>query len=92
MPNDTQEGWTRLTARYQSTTAGGFDSYERYWNTIDRVAVSNATASPPGTVVATITYTFTDDRVVADRTSFRLVRDGGILKIDSHAVVASREL
>lgn len=89
LPANTDEAWTRLTPRYQSTTAGGRQGYETYWNSVRRVTVAAATGSPPGTVEATLTYSYRDGRVIDERTSFTLVRQDGILKIDDTSVLSS---
>ena len=41
-----------------------------------------SSASPPGTVTATVTYDFDDGRVFVERTAYRLVPEDGELKID----------
>jgi serine/threonine protein kinase len=89
LPKRTDEAWARLTSSYQATHAGGWDAYQTFWDSIDKVDVSGATANPPGSVAAMITYTYQDGRVVAERTVFGLVRQGGVLKIDSTSVLSS---
>jgi len=54
-----------------------------------RVTVSNVTASPPGAARATVTYYYKSGRVVDEDTEFGLVRQDGILKIDSTSVLSS---
>lgn len=78
-----------MTARYQHERAGGRGSYKRFWAAIDSVDVGGVSANPPTSVTATITYSFSDGRVVDERTAFELVRDGGILKIDASSVLSS---
>jgi len=90
LPGNTDAGWSRLTPRYQTTTARNRQTYQAFWDAVQRVAVSDATGSPPGAVRATITYSFKDGRMVQEVTSFGLVSDGGNLKIDSSSVVSSR--
>ena len=82
-------GGRRLTPRYQRTTARSRDTYGSFWGAVDRVPVSDVTASAPGTVTATITYDYDDGRVFVERTSYRLVRDDGVLKIDRSRVLSS---
>jgi serine/threonine protein kinase len=90
VPGDTNTGWRLLTPSYQQGTAGGRGTYERWWNSIDRVDVSNATGSPPGTATATLTYHFKDGRVSTERTQFGMVNQGGTLKINSSQVLSSQ--
>ena len=54
------------------------------------VEVLQATGSAPGSVVATLRYAFTDGRRYEEKTSYSLVDDGGVLKIDRSSVLSSR--
>ena len=47
--------------------------------------MSDVTGSPPGTVVATVNYTYKDGRKVSEGTTFGLVSEDGILKINSQS-------
>jgi hypothetical protein len=89
LPGNTDQGWSRLTASYQANTAGGRQSYQNFWAAIDRVSAGNVTGAAPRSAEATITYHYKSGRVVTERTSFGLVRQDGILKIDSSAVLSS---
>jgi hypothetical protein len=51
--------------------------------------VSDVSASPPGSVTATITYDYEDGRRFVERTAYRLVREVGRLKIDRSTVLSS---
>ena len=53
--------------------------------------MSDLTASAPGSVTATLTYEYADGRVFVERTSYRLVEEDGILKIDRSTVLSSVE-
>ncbi|GGK79761.1 serine/threonine-protein kinase [Ornithinimicrobium pekingense] len=90
MPGGRAQAWDRMTADYQTNHAGGFEAYDRFWSAISDVAVSDVEATPPDRVVATLTYTFTDGRVDVERTAYRLVDDGGTLKIAASEVLSSR--
>ena len=90
MPGNRQEAWDRMTADYQTNHAGGFASYDSFWSEITDVAVSDVEATPPESVVATLTYVFADGRVAVERTAYRLVDDGGVLKIAASEVLSSR--
>jgi hypothetical protein len=89
LPANRDTGWERLTARYQRTTALDRGYYDSFWRSVERVQLSDVTASAPDSVVATLTYHFTDGRVVVERTSYRLVPQGGVLKIDRSTVLSS---
>lgn len=90
LPGNTDGGWARLTQRYQATTAKDRQTYQAFWDAVQRVAVSNTTGLPPSTVETSLTYFFKDGRVTQERTSFGMVSDGGLLKIDSSKVLSSR--
>jgi hypothetical protein len=92
LPGDTDAGWALLTPRYRTTTAGGRQTYERFWAAIDRVRASAVDASPPSSVVATLRYDYKDGRTYLERTDFTLVPEGGRLKIDRSFVLSSRQL
>jgi eukaryotic-like serine/threonine-protein kinase len=89
LPDDLEAGWARLTPRYQRTTARNRATYESFWGAIDRVSVSDVTASAPGSVTATVTYEYADGRDFVERTSYRLLRQDGRLKIDRSSVLSS---
>jgi serine/threonine protein kinase len=82
IPDDLDAGWTHLTPHFQKTRAKGRESYDTYWRSVRRVDVSNAIGRSPDTVSATLTYHFTNGRVVTQRNTFRFVRQHGVLKID----------
>jgi serine/threonine protein kinase len=89
MPKNTDGAWPRMTARYQSGHAGGRQAYERFWADVDRVSVSGVRGTAPAAAQATVTYHYRDGRVVVERTSYRLVQEDGILKIDDSSVLSS---
>ncbi len=89
VPDDTDKAWPLLTARYQSGTAGGRGSYEDFWDGIEEVSVRQVRGTPPGDAEAVVTYTYDDDRVVRERTAYRLVEQDGVLKIDGSTVLSS---
>ncbi len=90
MPGNTDAGWARLTPSFQSGTARDREYYNSFWGGVERVVATDVTGIPPDSVQATITYYFTDGRVSVERTAYRLVRDGGVLKIDSSSVLSSQ--
>jgi serine/threonine protein kinase len=90
LPGNTDQAWSRLTARYQASPAGGRQSYQNFWDAIDRVSASNVSGSAPRSAEATITYHYKNGRVVTEQTSYGLVREDGIMKIDSSTVLGSR--
>lgn len=83
IPGNLDEGWRRLTPRFQVTRAQGRQSYDDYWNTVAQVDVENAVGQPPSGVSATLTYHYKDGRVVTEPTQFRVVRRNGMLQIDA---------
>ena len=89
VPDNTDQAWTRLTAGYQRAPSGGRQAYQRFWDEVDRVSVSGVEAAPPSRVEASVTYRRSGGRVATERTSFRLVREDGILKIAGSSVLSS---
>ena len=74
LPGDRDAGWellTRALPEHHGTQPG---TYDVLLGSVDGVRVSDVTASPPGSVTATVTYHFDDGRVFVERTSYRLVR------------------
>ena len=90
MPEQTDQAWRRLTPSYRRFPAGGRQGFERFWSAVDRVSVRDAVGRPPDEAEATIVYTFTDGRVVTERTAYGLVVDDGVLKINTSRVISSR--
>jgi eukaryotic-like serine/threonine-protein kinase len=89
MPRNTDAGWPRMTASYQTNHAGGREAYERFWDAINKITVADVRGIPPSSAQATITYYFKDGRVVRERTAYGLVNDEGRLKINSTTVLSS---
>ena len=85
LPGDTDRAWKLLTEDYQRSPSGGRQGYEGFWDEVDRVSVSKVEATSSSQVEATVTYR-RGDSVDVERTSFRLVRDDGILKIAQSSV------
>jgi serine/threonine protein kinase len=89
MPSNTDAAWPRMTSWYQTNHAGGRQAYQRFWDAIDRVSVTDVSGIPPSSARATITYYFKDGRVVRERTAYGLVNEGGRLKISRTTVISS---
>ncbi|QUQ65120.1 serine/threonine protein kinase [Kutzneria sp. CA-103260] len=86
MPSDLTDGWNHMTADYQQNHAGGMAGYQSFWGGVASVQVTDVTATPPGTVVATITYHKKDGSTPVERTTFGMVQQDGIWKIASSSV------
>jgi hypothetical protein len=86
MPDNLQEGWTRLTPSYQRLTSHGFDGYRKFWRQYRHVSVSNVTGQTPDTAQAIVTYVRKNGSRKADHTTFQLVLGGGQLKINRSTV------
>ncbi len=89
IPADTDRAWNLLTDGYKASHTSSRQGYEGFWATIDRVETSNVSASPPDRSEATLTYHYKDGRVVVEQTSFKLVDEGGTLKIADSAIISS---
>ena len=81
-----------MTADYQENHAGGRSGYEAFWSQVDQVAIADVTATAPDRAQAALTYYFRDGRVVQEVTSYRLVDEGGLLKIAETEVLSSTQL
>jgi len=91
LPADTDAGWALLTERYRRTTARNRATYDAFWRSIEQVSVTDAEGSASGSVTATITYAFTDGRTFVERTSYQLVSEDAVLKIDRSTVLSSSQ-
>jgi serine/threonine protein kinase len=90
MPDNLPAAWELLTADYQQNHAGGFAGYEDFWNLVQRVTVSGVTLQQGDAVDATVEYVFKDGRVVEEQTSYGLVNENDVWKIDSSTVRSSQ--
>jgi hypothetical protein len=90
VPGNLPAAWDRLTANYQQNHAGGYTGYQNFWNPVHRVTASDVSATQGNMVDATIDYFFKDGRVVEERTSYRLVAENGLWRIDSSTVSSSQ--
>lgn len=91
MPGDLDSAWNMMTEDYQVNHVGGRDAYEAFWGEITEVAIADVTATGSD-AQATLTYTFADGRVVREVTAYRLVDEGGELKIAASEVLSSTQL
>jgi hypothetical protein len=89
VPDNLPAAWERLTADYQQNHAGGFARYQDFWNLVQRVTVSDVTVQQGDAVEATVEYLFKDGRDVEERTSYGLLAENGVWKIDSSTVRSS---
>lgn len=88
VPDNLSAAWGHMTSAYQQNHAGGRSGYERFWQPVARVSVSDASASPPDTVTATVHYFYRSGNVVVERTRFGLVQQDGIWKIATSSVLS----
>ncbi|WP_173923091.1 serine/threonine-protein kinase [Agromyces sp. Marseille-P2726] len=92
LPSDLDSAWPMMTADYQVNHVGGRDAYGAFWGEVAQVEIADVTPSPPDAAQATLTYHFTDGSVVQEVTAYRLVDEGGVLKIAATEVLSSVEL
>ncbi|HZE00337.1 MAG TPA: serine/threonine-protein kinase [Pseudonocardiaceae bacterium] len=90
VPGNLPAAWNRLTTNYQQSHAGGFTGYQNFWSPVQRVTVVDVSAKQGDTVDATIDYFFNDGKVIEEQTSYGLVTEDGLWKIDSSTVHSSR--
>jgi hypothetical protein len=86
VPGNLDEAFGLLTTDYQTRVAGGRQAYQRFWDAYSAATATDVTGSPPSTVTATVAYTTKGGQVVRERTTFGLVEEGGVLKINSSTV------
>ena len=89
LPRNTEAAWPGMTDSYQRNHAGGRQAYQRFWDAISKITVTNVKGSPPGSAQVTITYYFKDGRVIRELTAYGLINDNGRLKINSSTVLSS---
>jgi serine/threonine protein kinase len=89
VPRNLDQAWPLMTAEYQTQHAGGRAAYQRFWGGFSAVSATQVTGSSPSTATALITYTRLDGTVIRERTSYRLVDEGGVLKIADSTVMSS---
>jgi hypothetical protein len=92
LPGDLDAAWPLMTADYQENHAGGRGGYEAFWSEIAAVEVADVVATGPDQVQATLTYSYQDGSVVQEVTAYRLVDEGGVLKIAASEVLSSTDL
>jgi hypothetical protein len=88
VPGQLDQAWPLMTADYQTRVAGGRQAYQRFWDGFSKVTATEVVGSSPSTVTALITYTTKSGSVIRERTTFRLVPDGGVLKIAASTVTS----
>lgn len=89
MPGNLQEGWTRLTPKFQGSPANGFGGYQRFWSQIASVQISEVTPGAGGRVECTLVYHFRSGKIVRERHRYFLVSEQGRWLIDSVIVLSS---
>jgi serine/threonine protein kinase len=82
VPGNLDAAWARLTPHFQSTKASNRQTFDNFWNSVERVSVRSANGEPPNGATATLRYHYKDGRVVTEQTHFSFVRQDGVLKID----------
>jgi serine/threonine protein kinase len=90
MPDNMPAAWKRLTANYQQNHSGGYTGYQNFWSPVQRVTVFEVSAKQGATVDATIEYFFKDGRIIEEQTSYGLLAEDGLWKIDSSTVRSSQ--
>jgi eukaryotic-like serine/threonine-protein kinase len=90
VPANLPAAWDRLTTNYQQNHAGGYTGYQNFWTPVQRVKVFDVSTTQGGTVDATVDYVFKDGRVVEERTSYGLIAEDGLWKINSSTVSSSQ--
>ncbi len=89
LPGDLDAAWPLMTADYQANHAGGRDAYDAFWAAIESVEVAEVSAPAPDQAQATLIYRYRDGSVVQEVTAYRLVDEGGVLKIAASEVLSS---
>ncbi len=88
LPGNTVAAWGRLTPRYQSYI-GDFRTYRAFWDTVDSVTISDASAdAATSTVTYRLTLRYPDGRVATEARRAELVANGDGFRIDSAELVS----
>ena len=90
VPDNLPAAWERLTADYQQNHAGSFAGYQDFWNQVQQVTVTDVSVQQGDAVDAAVEYVFKDGRVIEERTSYGLLDEDGVWKIDSSTVRSSQ--
>jgi serine/threonine protein kinase len=90
LPGNLQQGWTRLTPKYQRDPAGGYGGYQTFWDRIRAVRVSDVRALPGNRAEATVEYSFKDGRIVLERHRYTLISQDNRWMIDESTVLSSQ--
>ena len=85
LPEDTETGWSLLTAGFQREV-GSFEDYDAFWSTIDSVTVEDTQPAGTGAVDVTLTYT-TDGSSEQEVRRIEVVEGGDGYLISGDAVV-----
>jgi hypothetical protein len=85
VPRDTSAAWPLLTASYQTNHAGGRRGFDSFWAPVQSVSATNVRQIGTNLVRATLTYRRSSGTSV-EVTTFRLVNEGGVLKIADSSV------
>ncbi|MBR7830681.1 protein kinase [Actinospica sp. MGRD01-02] len=89
VPGNLPAAWKFMTTDYQKNHAKGYTNYVAFWDQIQSASISTLTATPPDTVVATITYHYKNGTNTQERTSFTLVEQNGTWLIAESSVLSS---
>jgi len=91
---DYGRAWSMLTPEFQATTAGGYDDYTSFWDTVDGIEIRRVEVSPaPGTstwpIVAILSMRYTlGGRVVDESDQLTLEPDAtGAPRIAAYRVI-----
>jgi hypothetical protein len=85
LPGNTDAAWNRLTPSFQQGHAQGRDYFESFWSQYRSVTATDVSGSAPDTASATLTYVAKDGTRTVEHDTFGLVRQDGVLKIDSQS-------
>jgi hypothetical protein len=85
VPRNTSAAWSQLTSDYQTNHAGGRQGFDSFWAPVQSVTATNVRQVGADLVRATLTYRRSSGTSV-EVTTFRLVEQGGVLKIADSSV------
>ena len=85
VPRNTSAAWPLMTASYQTNHAEGRANFDAFWGQVQSVSATNVRQVGTNLVRATLTYRRSSGTSV-EVTTFRLVNEGGVLKIADSSV------
>jgi serine/threonine protein kinase len=83
LPKHPREAWAKLSPQFQAKVNGGFEGYQKFWQTIDKVSVSNVRQTSPYVVQADVHYTKKDGHKTVEPKLYSIRWEGPNIFLDN---------